>query len=192
MTLKDRSFSVMGHSWGGFSTMNIGALHPESTHVVSMSGFVSVEKILEQTFAGLLKPFRKAVLKVEQQVNPDYVNFNAAESLKKTPAKVLLIYSTDDSVVKKEIHCDTLMAELSGEGNVRFHLVHGKDHNPTYTTEAVKYKNAFFAQLQKLRKQKKPMVPEERKKFMDSFDWYRMTEQDEAVWSLIRKFLMDE
>ena len=190
--LKDRTFSVMGHSWGGFSTMNIGALHPEITHVVSMSGFVSVEKILEQTFSGILKPFRKAVLKVEQQANPDYVNFNAAESLKKTPAKVLLIYSTDDSVVKKEIHCDTLMAELSGEGNVRFHLVHGKDHNPTYTTEAVKYKNAFFAQLQKLRKQKKPMVPEERKKFMDSFDWYRMTEQDEAVWSLIRKFLMDE
>ena len=50
--LQGRTFSVMGHSWGGFSTMNIAALHPEITHVVSMSGFVSVRKMLEQLMGG--------------------------------------------------------------------------------------------------------------------------------------------
>ena len=52
--LAGRTFSVMGHSWGGFSTMNISALHREITHVVSMSGFVSVERIINQNFAGPL------------------------------------------------------------------------------------------------------------------------------------------
>ena len=41
--LEGYSFSVIGHSWGGFSTMNIAALHPDITHVVSMSGFISVK-----------------------------------------------------------------------------------------------------------------------------------------------------
>ena len=36
-------FSVMGHSWGGFSTLNICALHPDISHIVVLSGFVSVE-----------------------------------------------------------------------------------------------------------------------------------------------------
>ena len=34
--------SVMGHSWGAFSTLNISALHPEISHIVAMSGFVSI------------------------------------------------------------------------------------------------------------------------------------------------------
>lgn len=180
------SFCVMGHSWGGFSTMNIGALHPEITHVVSMSGFVSVKHIVEQTIGGMLKPFRKAIMALEQQTNPDYVNYNAVESLKMTVAKVLLIYSADDSVVKKECHYDLLTDGLRDRENVRFHLVQGKDHNPTYTTEAVAYKNAFFAQLKK-RKKKKEKDPG----FMESFDWYRMTEQDDEVWNVISDFLMD-
>ena len=53
--LAGRSLSVVGHSWGGFSTMNIGAIHPEVKRIVSMSGFVSVRRMLEQTFAGVLK-----------------------------------------------------------------------------------------------------------------------------------------
>ena len=32
--LQDRTISVVGHSWGGFSTMNIPALHPEITHEI--------------------------------------------------------------------------------------------------------------------------------------------------------------
>ena len=34
--------SVMGHSWGAFSTLNISALHPDISHIVAMAGFVSV------------------------------------------------------------------------------------------------------------------------------------------------------
>ena len=46
-------FSVMGHSWGGFSSMNIPALYPEISHVVAMSGFISVFEMIKQIFFGV-------------------------------------------------------------------------------------------------------------------------------------------
>ena len=188
--LKDRTISVMGHSWGGFSTMNIAALHPEITHVVSMSGFVSVERIVEQNFSGPMKLYRKMILELERRSNPDYVDFNAVRSLRGTDAKVLLIYSEDDTLVHKKIHYDELYRMLSGKENIRFLLVNGKNHNPGYTADAVQYKDAFFAAYKKAARTL--TTPEAQKVFMDGYDWRRMTAQDEAVWSVIEEHLKSE
>ena len=187
--LTGRSFSVMGHSWGGFSTMNIAALHPEITHVVSMSGFVSVERVVDQFFGGILKPYRKLAMELERRSNPDYVDFNAVDSLGKTKAKVLLIYSDDDATVKKQAHYDVLCENLCEKENIRFLLVIGKDHNPNFTQDAVTYKNAFFKTYAK--KMKKLKTPEAQKAFMDRYDWHRMTGQDEAVWKQIEEHLKE-
>ncbi len=187
--LQDRKICVMGHSWGGFSTINIAAIHPEITHVVSMSGFVSVEKIIEQTISGVLAPYRKTLLALEAQTNPDYVNFNAAESLQNVSAKVLLIYSSNDSVVSKAVHFDTLQKALSGKSNIRFLLVHGKDHSPNYTTDAVTYKNQFFAEFQKAEKKKQLETVAKQDAFMARYDFRRMTEQDSRVWTIILDYL---
>ena len=45
------------------------------------------------------------------------------------------------------------------------------------------YKNAFFKAYQKGLKRR--TTPEQVKAFMDGFDWWKMTEQDEAVWEQI-------
>ena len=187
--LQGRSFSVMGHSWGGFSTMNIAALHPEITHVVSMSGFVSVKRMQEQTITGLLKGARKPLYELECRTNPGYVEFDAVESLKKTDAKVLLIASSDDKVVQKAHHFDVLQRALSGRENIRFLVTENKGHNPSYTCDAVRYKDDFFARFQKLVKKKKLETAQQQEAFMSAFDWRRMTEQDEAVWDVILKHL---
>ena len=187
--LQDRTICVMGHSWGGFSTMNIAAIHPEITHVVSMSGFVSVEKIVEQSISGILAPYRKALLALESRANPDYVNFNAAESLQDVSAKVLLIYSSNDSVVNKAVHYDTLYKALAGKPNIRFLLVHGKDHSPNYTVDAVNYKNQFFAEFQKAEKKKQLETNAKQLAFMAKYDFRRMTEQDDRLWTIILDYL---
>ena len=183
--LQGRSIGVVGHSWGGFSTMNIASLHPDITHVVAMSGFVSVKRILEQTFAGPLKFFRKSLYDLEARTNPDYVEFDAVETLANTKAKVLLIASRDDKVVRKECHYDVLQTALAGRENIRFLLTENKNHNPSYTCDAVRYKDDFFARFQKLQKKKLLETPEAQKAFMEQFDWNRMTEQDDAVWDEI-------
>lgn len=188
---KYRSYdiSVMGHSWGGFSTMNISVLHPEISHLVVMSGFVSVEKMINSFFSGILKPYRKCIMELEKKSNPDFVNSDGADALKNTDAKVLLIYSDNDNLCKKEVHFDELKNKLSGRDNIEFILEKNKGHNPNFTEDAVKYKDDFFAVLTKKSKKKELETKEEKENFKKSFDWYRMTGQDENVWHRIFSFL---
>ena len=186
---KDLDISVVGHSWGGFSTMNICALHPDISHIVSMSGFVSVEVIISSFFAGLLKPYRKAIMKLETESNPKFVGYNGVESLSNTDAKVLLIYSANDHLVRKSPHYDMLKEGLSHKENVEFLLVENKGHNPNYTEDAVKYLAEFTKAQGQANKDKKLETEEQKATFVNSFDWDRMTAQDEEVWAKILECL---
>lgn len=182
--------SVVGHSWGGFSAMNILSLHPEISHAVVISGFVSVEKMVSSFFSGILKPYRKCIMNIEQKSNPDFVSSDGAQTLKNTSSAVLLIYSDNDSLCKKEVHFDALQSALGEKNNIRFILERNKGHNPNFTEDAVKYKDEFFSILTKKMKKKELESEKEKEKFKKSFDWYRMTEQDEKVWKEILTFLL--
>ena len=182
---KGLDISVMGHSWGGFSTLNICALHPEISHIVVLSGFVSVENLVNQFFSGLMKGYRKAVMGLDP--NEDYIHYNAVKSLSGTDAQVLLVYSANDKLVSKTAQFDTLKASLSHKANIRFLLEENKGHNPNYTVDAVTYLGQYSADVAK---KKKSLTTEEAKKaYLDSWDWHRMTEQDEKVWEEIFKTL---
>jgi len=171
--------------------MNICALHPDVTHIVAMSGFVSVKTMVEQNFSGILKGYRKGIYALETQANPDYVTHHSVESLRSTNAKVLLIYSADDALVKKELHYDALHQALSGKSNVKFLLENGKGHNPNYTADAAAYLAEYQTTLTDKLKKLELGSAEEKKTFVDSFDWKRMTAQDDAVWETILKTLSE-
>ncbi len=178
-------FSVMGHSWGGFSTLNISALHPDISHIVVLSGFVSVKLLVDAFFAGFLKPYRKAIMKLENTSNPEFINYNAVQTLSDSKVKALLIYSDNDMLCSKKVHYDTLKNVLEGNDNIKFHLEHGKGHNPNYTHDAVAYLGEYVNAKNKLIKKKKLVTDEQKKEFLASFDWDKMTKQDEAVWNMI-------
>ena len=186
---RDLKISVMGHSWGAFSTMNIAALHPEVTHIVALCGFVSVEEMVGQFFSGILKGYRKAVLKIEQESNPDFVKYNAARTLADTAAKVLLIYSSNDKLVIREIHHGILTKALEGKADTRILLEENKGHNPNYTADAVAYLAEYTAEMTRLLKDKKLTTDAEKAAFRSKWDWDRMTKQDENVWAEIFKTL---
>ncbi len=180
--LKGKTFSVIGHSWGGYSTLNISAFHNDLTHVVVMSGPVSVDIITEQ-----FGPLKNSIRKIEKEANPSYYECDGAASLRKTKAKALLIYSDNDKMVNKEANFDYLKANLLGRENTFFHLEKCKDHNPNYTSDAVRYLGEYLAKLNKQQKQLK--TAPQKKDFVDSFDWHRMTAQDEKVWAKIFEVL---
>ena len=180
--------SVVGHSWGGFSTLNITSLHPEISHIVAISGFVSVEELVNSFFGGIMKGYRKAVMALERELNPAFVDFHAVESLSKTNAKALLIYSENDHMCRKT-HFDILRAGLDGKENIEFLLVKDKWHNPNYTVDAVNYLNSYVSEKNKLMRKGKLDTDEQKKEFLASFDWNRMTEQDSAVWDEIFRCL---
>lgn len=179
--------SVMGHSWGAFSTMNIAALHPEISHVVAMCGFISVEEMIGTFFGGILKGYRRAVLELEKQSNPKFVEFNSADSLGASEVKALLIYSDNDTLCRVK-HYEMMSAALAGKETVKLMLVSGKGHNPNYSDDAVAYLGEFGKARAKLVR-KKNLTAEDKAAFVASFDWDRMTKQDEKVWGAIFEHL---
>jgi hypothetical protein len=169
--------------------MNIAALHPDITHIVAIAGFVSVKRMIKQSFNGIIRGYAKPVYELERFVNPDYVKYDAAETLKNSKVKALLIYSDNDPIVNADHHYRVLENELAGCENVTLMLCHNKRHNPHYTEEAVKYKDIFFKDLTKRRKAKTLLTDENKKAFASSYDFDKMTEQDENVWAKIFEHL---
>ena len=169
--------------------MNACALHPEIHSIVSMSGFISVNKMIKQNFSGPLASYRKAIETVEREANPVFYTYNAVDSLKSTSAPVLLIYSDNDKMVHKKHSYDILKRELSDRENISFILEKGKEHNPNFSAEAVRQKNIFFKDLKKMRRKKLLKSAEARARFVNLYNWHAITEQDMSVWERIFEHL---
>ena len=65
----------------------------------------------------------------------------------------------------------------------------GRKHNPNYTADAVSYMNEVFSAYARAAKEGEISTLEEKKAFLAGTDWFRMTEQDEEVFSRIEEFL---
>ncbi len=181
--------SVFGHSWGGFSTMNILALHPDIEAAVCLSGFISVRDMQKQVIPFFFVKARRALYELEAESSPEYVGASALDSISKTDARVLLIHSTDDKTVSYSRHFKKLKKAACGRENIRVLTVNGKNHNPNYTREAVYYKEAFMKEHDRAAKEGKLSTAEGKAAFISHFDFNKMTEQDEAVWAEIFRTL---
>ena len=186
---RDAPISVIGHSWGGFSTMNIVALHPEISHVVSLSGFISPKVIQQQVSGGILSLYRPTLYKLEKESFPDYADFDSRESLRGAECKALIIHSTDDRTCSYKMHFCELKKALGDLDRIEFLSVDGKDHHPHYTSEAVKYRTAFRKEMKRLTKKGMLKTDEQKAAFTSKYDFHKMHEQDMEIWEKIFNFL---
>ncbi len=180
------NITVIGHSWGGFSTLNISALHKDIEKIVVFSGFTSVKRMTEQNFKGFIRFYINDIIRLEGKSNPEFVAYDAVETLRNSSVKALLIYSDNDHLVNKERHYDVLYNSLKDKENIEFILETEKGHNPNYTREAVKY----LAEYSEAALHAAELSQSEKEEFRNSFDWNKMTEQDELIWEKIREFLV--
>ncbi len=180
------NISVVGHSWGGYSTLNIPALHPDIEKIVVLSGFTSVKRMTEQNFRGFLRLYIKDIIRLEGKSNPQFIAYDAIETLRNVSLNALLIYSDNDHLVNKEIHYDALYDALKNKDNIQFILEHDKGHNPNYTCDAVKYLAEYSASAPGTA----DLSTSEKEDFKNNFNWDKITEQDENVWSKIKEFLL--
>ena len=185
----DAKYTVIGHSWGGFAALNISALHPEVESCVSISGFIGVERMIEQFFSGILKFYRPSVLRLEHESNPMYSLIDARKSLKNTKSRILYIASDNDPTVKTAYHFDTLKRSLPEVENIDFLLVEGKLHNPNYSENAVAELSKMTKAMTEGMKKKSFETPKAVEAFRTSWDWEKITEQDEELWSKIFNFI---
>lgn len=177
--------SVMGHSWGAYSCLNIGAYHPDVKHIIAISGFISVRDMHKQLFPGFAAFFRGCVWSLEVESNPGYAESSAVDALEKTDAALLCIHSADDNVVKAKNHFLKLKAALGDRKNTSFLLLNGRAHNPNYTEDAVKYLGEFFADLTERRGEGRLNTEKACAEFIGEYDFYRMTAQDPLVWEAV-------
>ncbi len=178
--------SVVGHSWGGYAAMNITAFHPDVKRIVGFAGFTSVESMVKQSFPGPLALWRRHIMGIEHATNPQYASLSAEQTLAETRARVLLLHARDDRTVSFRRHFVPLMRALAGRENITFLTVEDRGHNPNYTSDAVAYKKTLYAALGKL---PRVMTADECEAFRTSFDWDRMTAQDEEVWERVYRHL---
>ena len=182
------TLSVMGHSWGGFACANIAALHSDIRHIVVLSGFVSVKRLISSFFGGLLAPYRSAVLALEEQYNAPLLVYDATETLSHADARILLVYSDNDPLCTRRAQYEPLALALSHKENVTVMLEHAKGHNPNYTHAAVGAL-ARYARLVRGMHKKKGLSEEDKRRFVASFDWEQITEQDPKVWDAVYRTL---
>jgi hypothetical protein len=148
-----------------------------------------VKRQIDCFFKGLPQGYKRAVLAYELAQNGRYAQFDGLETLKNTKARVLLVYSENDRLVRKKLHYDPLYAALKDRENVSFLLEKKKGHNPNYTEEAVARLADYTKLLQKKQKKKELATEEARRGFVSSQDFKGMTEQDESVWQEIFEVL---
>lgn len=187
--LKEMRITVIGHSWGGFSTLNISSLHREVEKIVAISGFASVERLVRSYFSGPLAIYRSAIMRLEREANPSLVDIDALRTLGESDVKALLIYSADDPVCKKKYSYDAFYERYAACDRIKFILESDKGHNPNYTADAVRYLGEYTKERKQLIKRGMLSTEEQKREFISHLDWRRMTEQDPCVWTQIFNFI---
>jgi fermentation-respiration switch protein FrsA (DUF1100 family) len=154
-----------------------------------MSAFVSVSVMHSQLVPLVVFPFRKRLMEIERRTNRYHADSSAIDVINKSNKPILLIHSLDDSTVSAKKNILRLRKTTCERTNVEFIVQNGKGHSVNYTAEAADYKREFFKTMNKLKKQGLLETEEEKRAFVSSYDWYKMTEQDEELWEKIFVFL---
>lgn len=185
--LKGRKVYVVGHSWEGYAASNINNFR-RVNKVVSISGFISVKTMICQMLKGVAALFRSSILNCEKANNPECFNSSAIDALNKKDSKALLIHSLDDNFVSAKKNTLYLQEKITNP-NVKFIITDKKGHNPNYTFDGVSYMTEVFSALNSKVKSGELKTPADKKDFLKDVDWWKMTNQDQQIFSSIIEFL---
>ena len=187
--LNGKEYSLVGHSLGAYGVNLMSQFHTNIKRIVSLSGFDSVEKFMNDMFSplkGASKLITKRFCKQEMKKNNKYY-LSSSEVLLKQKPNILLVSGNLDPLVKPELHFDYYKQILKDNENAHFMLVEGRAHRPLLTIEASNYDTKMNKDLADLRKQKVDKIT--LKKYYDSLDYNLLVELDYEVMKVIDNFL---
>ena len=185
---QEEQISVIGHSWGGFSSGNILHFYPNLRNIVSISPFISVKDALRDKIPFPLKGLYKVGYRLEEEKYPEEAHTSMIDTLNNTKKKVLVIYGTNDEMLSYKKNFLKLKKKVTNS-NIEFLSCPNKGHLVHYSYVANDYYNEVFDRFRSLIKTKKLQTLEEKKEYMDKVDWDKITEQDKDIWNKISDFL---
>ena len=185
---------VIGHSWGGFAAGNIASYQDGIAGVAVISGFISVERLLEDNLGSVkefIRPFSLWRLKAfERKAAPDYCGACTQDAVNGRKTRFLFAHSTDDPMVPYVRHTGYLK-EHADNPDVQYLIYDDRKHNPNYTADAAAYLTGTFAAFNAAMKAGEVKTLEDKQRFFADADWDRMTRQDEDFWDKVCAFLRE-
>ncbi|MGM9609685.1 MAG: hypothetical protein ACI3XE_05640, partial [Eubacteriales bacterium] len=140
--------------------------------------------MLKLYFSGIKRLFMGACARFERRQNPALYPLSAETVLDDPTVRAIVIQSNDDGMIDYRRSFLFLKERVKNAG-VKFLSLHARGHNPNYTADASAYMTEVLGGLQKGVREKTLNTPDEKRAYLKDADWYRMTEQDPAVWDEI-------
>ena len=146
---KGKERYAIGHSWGGYTAFGAMDEAYGVKKVVSLSGFVSLPRMLISQAKALAK-FEGLLRKALKKGYGEMAGIDMTEVIASSKASLLYVQGEADTLVPKAENYDVLAKRFTGDTRIRLLLVPGAMHNPYWTLEAQSYlyelqtkKNAF-------------------------------------------------
>ena len=181
----EKPIVVVGHSLGGYTSLNIINLRKEIKKTVILSGFLSAESIIGPIIKN--KFFSSRILKYEKKVYPEYYDLKNIDYLKTTDDDLFFIQSEDDSMIPYSVSLK-VVEEIDNK-NIRTLKVQNRKHNPNYSDAAINYMNEVFGGYYSLLKQKKLKTDAEKINYFKDVSLSKLVEQDEEMFDQIASFI---
>ena len=181
----DKPVVLVGHSLGGYTTLNTISLRNEIKKAVVISGFLSIRSIGEALIKNNF--FVKRIMAYENKLYPEYKELNNIDYLNKTTDDIFFIQSEDDGMVPYRIALEVV--ESIDNPHIKKLKFSGRKHNPNYTESAVKYMNEVFGNYYALIKQKKIKTDADKIEYFKDVSLAKLVEQDEQLFDQISQFL---
>lgn len=181
----DKEVVVIGHSLGGYTSLNLLNLRNDINKGVIISGFLSVESLINSLVKS--KFISKQILKYERKKYPHYYDLNNVSFLKDTKKKILFIHSLDDQMVPYK--SSLAVIEKLNNKNLITISVDQRGHNPNYTEKASKYLQEVFGKYNELIKEKKIKTGKDKINYFKDVSLTDLVQQDQTIIEEIINFI---
>lgn len=128
----DLPIVLFGHSWGGYSALNVLTFHPEVKAVVECAGCNKSSDLFEaggRAIAGpVVYPLMPFIRAHEFFKYGNYSTTSALKAFKKTDAAVMFVHSSDDKTVPIEYGLDLFKKKLGDDPRFVYMRFENKGH----------------------------------------------------------------
>ena len=176
---------LVGHSLGGFTSLNIISSREEIKSAVILAGFISPKEELSHFVKSNF--LIKGILRYEKKVSGNLYNLDNKEYLKVTKDRIFFIQSTDDQMVPYENNLKYV--EGINNPSIKTLRMNNRKHNPNYTESAIQYMNEVFGGFSVAVKNKTIKTNEDRINYFKDVSLAKLTEQDQEVFNQISDFI---
>lgn len=181
----DKEVVVIGHSLGGYTSLNLLNLRNDINKGVIISGFLSVDSLINSLVKS--KFISKQILKYERKKYPHYYDLDNVSFLKESKKKILFIHSLDDQMVPYKSSL-AVVEKLNNKNLITVSVDH-RGHNPNYSEKAAKYLQEVFDKYNELIKEKKIKTDKDKINYFKDVSLADLVEQDQEMIEEIIDFI---